>query len=579
MPAHFMSNAQIAQVFFNIADMLEIKGENRFRVLAYRRAAEQIVQHPVAFVDLWESDPKSLEEIPGIGETISAKIDELLRTGKLQFYEDLQLEIPASVVALVKVPGIGPKTAKLLYQELGITSLGDLRDAAEAGKIRSLPGMSAKTETNVLKGLDTLARLSGRIPLRLALPTANALLEGLRKSPLVLQAEAAGSLRRRRITVGDIDLLVASQDPVAVIEYFTLLPQVSQVESKGETKTTVLLHTGLTADLIVLPPTSYGALLQHFTGSKDHNVELRELARNKGLSLSERGFTDEKGQLHPCATEQEVYSRLGLDFIPPELREGRGEIEAAAHHRLPHLVTLQDVRGDLQMHSTWSDGAKSVAEMAQAALAKGYAYIAITDHSQGLGVANGLTPERLDAQRAEIDALNKELAPFRILAGCEVDIHADGSLDLPDETLAKLDIVLVSIHSAMKQSREAMTERVIRALGNRHVDIFAHPSARLVGEREAVDWDFPQILRAAQQHGVMLEMNADPHRLDLDGEAARLAIQAGLTLTFGTDAHDPAGLDNMSFGIDQAHRGWVEPQHVFNTRPLEQILAHLQARR
>ncbi len=569
-----MTNREVATVFGDIADMLEIKGEDRFRVQAYRRASQNIQALPEDIESLWEED--RLKDIPGVGEAIAKKIDELLRTGRLTYYEELRAEIPPGVAALLQIPDVGPKTAKTLYEQLNITSITELEEAARTGRLRGVKGLGAKTEANILRGIDMLKRRSTRILLATALPVAEDLLDGLRQCPATLRADVAGSLRRRKPTIGDIDLLVASDDPAAVVAWFVKLPRVAEIQAQGDTKASVILRNDLQVDLRVLPPQHYGALLQYFTGSQAHNIALRELARDQGLSLSEYGFADARGGLIACAEEEDVYRTLGLDWIPPELREAAGEIEAAARHRLPRLIDLPDVRCDLQMHSLYSDGTASIADMARAARDLGYAYIAITDHSQSLGVAGGLTPERLRQQRAEIDELNRQLAPFRILQGSEVEIRADGSLDFPDEVLAGLDIVLASVHSGMRQDKATMTVRVIRAMRNPHVDILAHPTGRLIGQREPLELDFEAIVNTAAETGTILEINGQPNRLDLDGEHARLALKRGVLISLGTDAHAPDGLGVMPFAVAMARRGWAEAENVVNTWSLERLLKHLK---
>ena len=568
-----MTNKEIARYFYEIADMMEIKGENRYRILAYRRAADQIVGHVRDIADVWREG--TLQEIPGIGKAIAGKIDELLTTGRLSFYEKLSEEVPPSVLTLLSIPDVGPKTARLLHQELGLTSIPEVEEAARKGRIRKLRGMAAKSEANILRGIEMLHRLSDRVLLGVALPVAEELMAGLRQCPEAKRVTAAGSLRRCRPTIGDIDLLAASDQPQTVINFFVSLPRVAEVQAKGATKANVILDNGLRVDLRVLPADRYGSLLQYFTGSQQHNVELRELALKQGLSLSEYGLTRADGSQILCPDEEDVYEALGLAWIPPELREAAGEIEAARQGRLPHLIEPGDVRGDLQMHSTWSDGVHSVEQMARAAMALGYEYIAITDHSQGLGVAGGLTPEQLRQQRVEIEAVNTMLAPFRVLAGIEVEIRADGSLDLPDDVLADLDIVLASVHSGMRQDRETMTARVIRAMQSPHVDVIAHPTGRLIGQREGIALDFEAVVTEAARTGTMLEINAQPNRLDLDGEHARRAIEVGVTLTLGTDAHHAEGLAVMPLAVATARRGWAEARHVANTLPLEELLVRL----
>jgi DNA polymerase (family 10) len=573
-----MTNQEIARIFYEIADMMELQGkaEDRYRVLAYRRAADQIEHHPRDLADVWREG--KLQEIPGIGEAIAKKIEQILHTGHLELHDKLKEEIPDGVLSFLAIPEVGPKTAKRLWEDLGLTSIVELEEAARAGKVRTLKGMGPKTEENILRGIQLLHRRSTRILLASALPAAEELMAGLRECPQAKNVTAAGSLRRCVPTIGDLDLLAASDKPEKVIDAFVHLPRVAEVQAKGDTKATVILDNGIQVDLRVLPKESYGALLQYFTGSKAHNIQLRELAQDRGLSLSEYGFTRADGQQILCPTEEEVYKTLGLPWIPPELREASGEIEAAQRGKLPKLIDPDDVKGDLQMHTTASDGVSSVEEMAQAAMALGYQYIAITDHSKGLGIAKGLTPERLRKQRVEIDAVNKKLAPFRVLAGAEVEIRADGTLDLPDEVLAELDVVLASVHSGMRQDKEVMTRRVLRAIQNPHVDILAHPTGRLIGQREPIAIDFDAVAAEAAKRGVILEINAQPNRLDLDGEHVRLAKQKDALLSLGSDAHHAEGLKVLELGVAMARRGWAEARDVVNTLPVDKLLKRLQRR-
>lgn len=572
-----MTNQEIAQIFYELADMLEIKGEDRYRVQAYRRAADQIAAQVHSLADL--AAEGRLQEIPGVGQAIAQKITEILETGDLTLHRRLREEIPQGITALLAIPDVGPKTAKLIWEQLGLTTLDEIEKAAAEGRLRQLKGLGPKTEQAILEGIQRLRERAAqptRILLGDALPVAEELLEGLRRCTAVLRADAAGSLRRRKPTVGDIDLLAASHDPQAVTDFFVQLPQIARVQTHGDTKASVILHNGLQVDLYVLPPEHYGSLLQHFTGSKQHNIQLRELALSRGLSFSEYGFKRPDGTLIQCATEEEVYGTLGLPWIPPELREAQGEFEAAREGRLPHLIELEDVRGDLQMHTDWSDGHDDLEAMARAARARGYEYIAITDHSVGLGIVQGLSPQRLQEQRQLIDRLNEELAPFRILAGVELEIRVDGTLALPDEVLAELDIVLASVHTSMRQDAETMTERVLAAIYNPHVDIIAHPTGRLINQRDRLNLDFDRVLRAAAETGTILEINGQPNRLDLDGEHVRAAIEAGVMLSLGTDAHSVEGLGVMPLAVAMARRGWAEARHVLNTRPLEEVLEILQ---
>jgi len=571
-----MTNSEIAQIFYEIADMLEMKGEDRYRVLAYRRAADNIKHNVQDVTDLWREG--RLEEIPGIGKSMSAKIDEILRTGRLELYDQLREEIPGGVLSLLSIPDVGPKTAWLLYERLGITSIAEVEEAARQQRIRQLPGMGAKSEERVLRGIETLHRLSTRILLSTALPVAEEVMAGLRECPQAKHVTAAGSLRRRKPTVGDIDILAASDQPERVVDSFVHLPLVAEVQAMGDTKATGILENGLQIDLRVLPESHYGSLLQYFTGSKEHNVQLRELALKHGLSLSEYGFARPDGMAIACPEEEGVYRALGLAWIPPELREAAGEIEAAKEGRLPHLIEPGQIRGDLHVHSNWSDGVSSIEEIALAAREQGYEYVAIADHTRGLGIARGLTAEQVRERQKEIDAVNRKLAPFRVLAGVEVEIKADGSLDLSDEVLAELDIVVAAVHSGLRQDRERMTRRIVAAMRNPHVDIIAHPTGRIIGEREPCALDFEEIVAEAAKTGTMLEVNAQPNRLDLDGVHVRHAIQEGVMVTLGSDAHRAEGMGSLVFGLAMARRGWAEARDVANALPLEELLARLRKR-
>jgi DNA polymerase (family 10) len=569
-----MGNTEIAQVFSNIADLLDIKGEEWYRVRAYRRAAEAIAQNPEDMSTLREEG--RLEEIPGVGKAIAGKVDELLRTGELEFYERLKSEIPDGVLSLLGIPGVGPRTASLLYHELGLVSIPDVETAAHQHRLRNLKGLGAKSEERILEGIQMLHRISGRYLLATALPVAEEIVAALRDCPAAHSVTPAGSLRRCAPTVGDIDILAASATPQEVVDYFVSLPQVAEVRSHGDTKATVYLNSGLQVDLMVLEEAHYGSLLQHFTGSKDHNAALRGLARRQGLSLSEYGFQHEDGTMTSCATEEEVYATLGLEWIPPELREDRGELQAAQEGRLPRLLSEADLKGDLHTHSTYSDGASTIEEMALAARARGYEYTLITDHSQGLGVAGGLSAEDFQRQRQEILVLNDRLAPFRVLSGVELEIKGDGSLDLPDDALAEFELVVASVHLSLRQDRESMTKRIVAAMRSPHVDIIAHPTGRLLGQRESVALDFEYIVEEAARTRTMLEVNAQPNRLDLDGELARMAIGAGVLLTLGSDAHHAEGLGVMRFGLVTARRGWAEPKNVANTLPCEELMGRTE---
>jgi DNA polymerase (family 10) len=461
----------------------------------------------------------------------------------------------------------------LFWKELGITSVEALEQAARDGRLRGLPGMGAKSEEKVLAGIEALKRRSDRILLGVAWPLASAMLNVLREVPGVVQAAPAGSLRRMRETIGDLDLLVATEDPAPVMARFRELSQVAEVLLSGPTKTSIRTREGLQADLRVLEPARWGTALQYFTGSQAHNIHLRALALERGLSLSEYALKREDGSEILCATEEEVYAALGLPLVPPELREDRGEIEAALEGRLPDLIELGDLRGDLQFHTTWSDGRHSLLEMAQAAQARGLEYALVTDHSRSLGITGGLTVERLREQRAEVAEVNRRLGgKFRLLAGIEVEVRADGALDFPDEVLAEPDLVVAAVHSGLRQSREQFTARMRGAIHNPHVDVVAHPTGRLIGEREGADLDMEAVFRAAAETGTALEVNAHPSRLDLGDAHVRRAVELGVKLAINSDAHDASGFEVLPFGVATARRGWAQPADVINTRSVEQVL-------
>jgi DNA polymerase (family 10) len=568
-----MKNTEIAKVFQDIADLLELKGENPFKIRAYQRAARTI-EHLPKEIEIMLEEGEDLKDIPGVGDAIAKKTTEMVNTGKLGYYEELKAEFPPGITGLLEIPGIGPKTANRLSTELGIKSVDELEQAIKEGRLSQIPRLGDKTAENILHQIQALRRKDQRIPIGEALPIVDEVFKALRTIPGVKNLTAAGSLRRFRETVGDIDLMGTADNPEEVINAFVSLPQIREVLAQGPTKASAILPGGLQADLRMVEHDSFGSLLQYFTGSKQHNIVLRTKFQKQGLKLSEYGITDvASDKLEKFATEEDFYHRLGLQYIPPEIREGTQEIELAEQGAIPKLVELSDIKGDLHVHSDWSDGHEPIESMALAAKATGYQYIAITDHSAGRGIAHGLNEERLRQQIHEIKKLNRQLAGIRILTGSEVDIRADGSLDFPDELLAELDIVVAAIHSGMNQSEEQITNRVLKAIENPLVDVISHPTCRLIGEREPVAIDMEAIFRAAAKHKKSLEINAMPDRLDLKDIHAYRARELGVKLTMGTDAHSGAHLSFMRFGIGVARRGWCQPKHILNTRPVEEVLA------
>lgn len=554
-------NAQVAEQFDLLADLLELEGEQQFRVLAYRRAADQIrsAAGPIAELAL-EGEAKNL---PGIGKTIESKIVQIVETGEIEALTKRKARIPAGVAEFLRLPALGPKTARRIWQELGITTMEDLRKAAEAERLRSLPGLGAKTEERILRALAEKPR-EKRPLLAKALPAVQAVVEVLRDHPASNEVSEAGSVRRRTETVKDLDIIATASDPAALTEYFTKLRWVAEVKAHGKTKATVLSHDGLVFDLRVVPPEAYGNLLQHFTGSKRHNVELREDAVRRGFSVSEYGVKEvESGEVFTARTEEELYERLGYQWIPPELREGGGELVAARKGELPTLVELSDLRGDLHMHTTWSnDGKNTLEEMAEAATARGYDYIAITDH------AHYLREGRLHAQWEEIGALEDRLAPLQILRGVEVSIRADGSVDLPDAELAECDWVVASLHSAFDKSP---TERLLAAMENPHVDCIGHMTARKLNRRDGADIALDRVFEKAVETGTFVEINSQPDRLDLRDTHARAAAEAGVRIVVNTDSHEVGALDFAELGIALARRAWLTKEQVVNTRTWKQI--------
>ena len=569
-----MRNLALARIFSEIADMLEIKEESIFRISAYRRAARAMESLTEDVTEVAARD--DLEEVPGIGKSTAEKIEEYLETGKITYYEELRASLPPGITTLMSVPEVGPKTAVLLYEKLGVTTIDELERAARQGLVRTLPRMGAKTEENILKGIELIRRTKERLPLGQVLPHAKEIEDALRALKEVKAISLAGSIRRMKETIGDIDILVTSSRPARVMDVFTTLPQVQRVLAKGPTRSSVLLEVGIQADVRVVKPESFGAALQYFTGSKEHNVKLREKGVRRGLKINEYGVFRVKDEKRVAGrTEEEVYAALDLPWIPPEIREGQGEVELAEKGKLPRLVELPDIRGDLQMHTRWSDGSDSAEAMARAAKERGYEYIAITDHSQSLKFVGGVTVEEL-REHAKLVKQVADKVGIAILMGTECEVHPDGSLDYPDEVLKELDIVLAAVHTRFRMSEAEMTKRMIKAMENPHVDVVAHPTGRLLGQRESYSVNVERLVEAARRTGTVLEINAGPQRLDLRDTQARMAQERGVKLAINTDAHTRYQLRYMEFGVGTARRGWVEKKNVINTLPLNDLRAFLR---
>lgn len=573
-----MDNGQIASVFNNIGDLLDLKGEVVFKTRAYKKAARAIEHHPTELSQIFREDgEEGLSKVPSVGSAINKKVQELLSTGRLEYYEKLKAEFPEGVVELKDVPGVGPKTALKISRDLGVTDLEGLEAALKEGAVAALPGLGEKAAANILRHLQTLRTKDRRISLGRALAVYMDVSSALRGVPGLHRLEAAGSLRRRRETIGDIDLMGTADDPDPVLRALTELPQVAEVLVHGPKKVSVLLDRGMQVDLRIVEEKVYGSLIQYFTGSQQHNVLLRERARRQGLSINEYGITNlESGVVEEFADEESLYERLALQFIPPELREGQYEIERAAEGAIPGLVTIGDIKGDLHAHTNESDGRDTLMEMAVAAREAGLEYLAITDHSSGRGIANGLSNERLLEHIANIRALNEGLGGIELLAGSEVDIRSDGSLDYPDEILDQLDVVVASVHSAMGQPEDVMTERVIRAMRNPRVHIVGHPTCRLIGEREPVRMDVEGILQAARDSGTAMEIDAQPGRLDLKDKHIHRARELGVGLVIDSDSHATEQFGNLGLGVSMARRGWCEAKDILNTLPLQELRASLK---
>ena len=574
MPVH---NADIAAIFEQIADLLEIRGDNPFRIRAYRNAARSVGEFGREFKSLIESGA-GLPKLPGIGADLSAKILEIVATGHCAALDKLRQEMPPAITELLKIPGLGPKRVQALNRELGIATVTQLKHAARAGQIRELAGFGAKTEQRILAGLDARAGQAERVKLAVATQYAEALVEYLKRVRGVEQAVVAGSYRRMKDTVGDLDILVTARSAGTVMERFVAYDEVREVLARGDTKSSVVLKSGLQVDLRLVPAESYGAALHYFTGSKAHNIAIRRLAQARGLKVNEYGVFRGARRI-AGETEESVFAAVGLPFIAPELREDRGEIEAARAGRLPQLVTLADLQGDLHLHTRASDGRNSIREMALAAQTQGFTYIAITEHSRRLAVTRGLDPQRLARQIDEIDTLNAECPGITVLKGIEVDILEDGTLDLPDPVLARLDVVIAAVHGKFDLSRRRQTDRILRALDNRCVNLLAHPTGRLIGAREPYDVDMLRIVRKARSRRIFLELNSQPERLDLDDVMCQMARDEGVLVSINSDAHSTFDFASLRYGVGQARRGWLERDNVLNARGLPALRELLGAGR
>lgn len=564
-----MKNQEIAKIFNDIADLLEIKGENPFRIRAYRKAALNVEGLSTDVASMSESE---LLKIPGIGRDLATKILEYTRTGKVSAYDELRREIPEGLGQFLSIPGLGPKTAKLLYETLQVKHIDDLERLAREHKLVGLPGIREKTEQNIMKGIEMLRRGRERRPLGEVLPLAEDIVSELKKRAPVSEIALAGSIRRWKDTVKDIDILVTSAQPKNVMHAFVRLPHVRDIIARGPTKSSVVVREGIQVDLRVVEKESFGAALAYFTGSKAHNIRLREMASKAGLKINEYGiFREKDGKKLGGEKEEDVYRILGLPYIPPELREDTGEIEAAIAGRLPRLIRSSDIRGDLHVHTKRSDGSHDIDELVVEARRLGYQYIAITDHSKGLGIARGLSKEKLLEEVAQIAAMNRTLRGFRLLAGVEVDIRGDGRIDFDDDILKKLDIVVASIHSGFRQDRGQLTSRLVSAMRNPYVSVIAHPTGRLIGEREPYDVDMQEVLRVAKETGTAIEINAYPLRLDLNDTHIRIAREMGIRFVISTDTHVTTQFAFMKYGVATARRGWLEKTDVLNTLPYAEL--------
>lgn len=566
-----MTNKEIGKILYQIAKILELEdGKDRFRIVAYERAAQTIENYPDEMSEVYNKGGiKALNDVPGVGESIAEKIGELLKTGKLKYLEKIKKTVPVSEVEFLSIPGVGPKMAVKIAKELRACDIADLEKKIKTGKAQKI--FKEKTAANILRGIEILERMTGRMILTTALPVAEEMVAELKKIPSVGKVDYVGSLRRMKETIGDIDIVVTSPQPQKVVESFTKLTAVEQVILKGETKSTIIHKEGVQIDLEIVPESEYGSLMQHFTGSKEHNVALRTYAQSVGRSLSEHGIKVGKKQ-YKFSSEKDFYEFLKMAYIEPELRENRGEIEAALKHQLPKLVELSDIRGDLHVHSNWSDGQMTIEEIATVAEKLGYEYICISDHTVGLGIAGGLDEKDLQIRQKEIEKTQKKHPKIKLLSSVEVNIKADGDLDIKDWMLEKLDIVAASIHTSFHQSKDVMTKRIIGAIEHPHVDVIGHPSGRIIGQREPYEVDWPEIFRSAAKAKTALEISSFPNRLDLRDVLCKEAKEYGVKFAINTDAHQPHHLDLMRFGVSVARRGWLEKDDIINCLKIDSLL-------
>lgn len=572
-----VKNKEIAAILYEMGQLLELKGENRFKVIAYSKAARAVESLKEDIEEVWRRG--ELDKIPGIGKAIAEKISEYLTTGHIKAYDDLVYSTPQGMKELLQLQGVGPKTVALLHEKLNVSTIDELEAAARQHRIRRLPGMGPTKETNILKAIERYRRRSIRIPISVAARIVDRIIVHLEGIEGLSNITVAGSYRRGKETVGDIDILATSSKPSDAIAAFVRMPMVDDILGQGPTKASIIVEGTVQVDLRIVEPRSYGTLLQYFTGSKEHNVKLRGIALQRGYSLSEYSLKRlDTGDELFFDREEEVYRALGMQYIPPELREDRGEIEAALANRLPHLVELSNIKGDLHVHSTWSDGIGSIEDIVSRARSLGYEYIAITDHSPSVGIAGGLSDKRLLEKIDLISKMNERLEGFRILAGTEVDIRADGSMDYIEEILERCDVVVAAIHMAQSQKEREINSRLVAAMENEHVDIIAHPTGRIIGRREPYQVDMDLILETAARTNTIIEINAYPERLDLSDEWARRAKEIGVKMAISTDAHSPEQLGFMRYGVTVARRGWLEPSDVINTLSAGDLMRHLGIR-